>query len=140
MQRILILFFFSFLFIGCKEPKPVNQLIVGTSADYPPFEFYQNGSITGFEIELVRKIAKELHKDCVINDLPFESLLGALQSKRLDIAASGFSETPERLQKVYFSIPYHESSTVMIVNKDSSIMRPEDLQEGMVAKSFESAS
>jgi polar amino acid transport system substrate-binding protein len=132
MKRIFILFFFIFLLVGCREPKPVNQLVVGTSADYPPFEFYQDGSITGFEIELVCKLATELHKNCVINDLPFESLIGALQSKRLDIAASSFSETPDRLKKVDFSIPYHESFTVMIVHKDSSITEPEDLQEKTV--------
>lgn len=128
MKRFGFLFFLSFLLIGCGEEKSNDQLVIGTSADYPPFQFYQDGNITGFEIELIKMVATELLKKSTIKDLPFESLIGALETKRVDVVASSLSETPERLKKVDFSIPFHESSTMLIVSKHSSIQTMKDLE------------
>ena len=117
----------SFLLIACEEEKSINQLFIGTSADYPPFEFYQDGEVIGFEMDLIRKIIKELQKELVIKDLPFESLVGSLQANRIDMVVAAMTPTPERLEKVDFSIPYHHSYEVMLVAKDSPIQSIDDL-------------
>ncbi|RZI45360.1 substrate-binding periplasmic protein [Candidatus Finniella inopinata] len=127
MKRILCLFLCGFLLTACGEEKPASQLVVGTSADYPPFEFYQDGQIVGLEVDLIREIAKELDKECVFKDLPFESLIGALQTKNIDLAISNITATPERLEKSDFSIPYYRSYAVMIAAKDSAINSVADL-------------
>ena len=132
MKHFLVLLLCNFLFTACEEERPVNELYVGTSADYPPFEFYQDGKLIGFEMDLIRKIVKELQKECIIKDLPFDSLIGALQTKRIDMSISSFTSTPERLKKVDFSIPYYRSYEVMLVAKDSSIQSIDDLENKTV--------
>ena len=127
MKRILCLFLCGFLLTACEEEKSANQLVVGTSADYPPFEFYQDGQIVGLEVDLIREIAKELDKECVFKDLSFDSLIGALQTKRIDLSISNITPTSERTEKIDFSIPYYRSCTVMLVAKDSSITSVDDL-------------
>ncbi len=127
MKRILVLFLCGFLLTACEEEKSINQLVVGTSADYPPFEFYQDGEVIGLEMDLMRKIVKELQKELIVKDLPFESLIGALQTKRIDLVMAAMTPTPERLERADFSIPYHHSYGVMLVAKDSPIKSIDDL-------------
>lgn len=120
------------LLIGCKDDKKTEAgkngpLTVATSADYPPFEYYKDGKIVGFEIDLMNAIGKELKRDVTFQDLPFESILGALQSKRVDLSISCLSATPERAKVVDFSVHYNTSKTVLITD-DVSIKSMNDLK------------
>lgn len=127
IKKHLFFLFFALFLTGCEEKRPPDHMVIGTCADYPPFEFYQNGTLTGLEIELIQKIMCVLGKKGVIKDLPFESLIGSLYSGRIDMAISALAETPERSEKMDFSIPYHESCTAMLVKENSSIKNIEDL-------------
>ena len=59
-KNIVLIIGLCFLY-GCKDeqnnPKirvdssSKQQLVVGLSADYPPFEFYKNGQLVGFDID-----------------------------------------------------------------------------------------
>lgn len=120
------------LLIGCKDDKKTEAgknapLAVAVSADYPPFEYYKDGKIVGFEIDLMNAIGKELKRDVIFQDLPFESILGALQSKRVDLSISCLSATPERAKVVDFSVHYNTSKTVLITD-DVSIKSMNDLK------------
>ena len=124
------------LLIGCKDDKKPEAgknapLTVATSADYPPFEYYKDGKIVGFEIDLMRAIAKELKREVTFQDLPFESILGALQSKRVDLSISCLSATTERAKVIDFSVHYNTSKTVLITD-DASIKSMNDLKEKTV--------
>ncbi|MDP5370324.1 MAG: ABC transporter substrate-binding protein, partial [Pseudomonadota bacterium] len=117
---------------GCKDDKKTEAgknatLTVAVSADYPPFEYYKDGKIVGFEIDLMNAIGKELKRDVTFQDLPFESILGALQSKRVDLSISCLSATPERAKVVDFSVHYNTSKTVLITD-DVSIKSMNDLK------------
>ena len=124
------------LLIGCKDDKKPEAgknapLTVAVSADYPPFEYYKDGKIVGFEIDLMNAIGKELKRDVTFQDLPFESILGALQSKRVDLSISCLSATPERAKVIDFSVHYNTSKTVLITD-DVSIKSMDDLKEKTV--------
>ena len=40
------------LITACKEKKD-NVLKAGINADFPPFEYYENGQVVGFDIDLI---------------------------------------------------------------------------------------
>ncbi|MES2607721.1 MAG: ABC transporter substrate-binding protein [Pseudomonadota bacterium] len=125
----------SFL-VGCKDDKKPETgkngpLTVAVSADYPPFEFHKDGKIVGFEIDLMNAIAKELKREVTFQDLPFESILGALQSKRVDLSISCLSATVERAKVVDFSVHYNTSKTVLITD-DTTIKSMDDLKDKTV--------
>lgn len=77
-----------------------KKLIMGTSADFPPYEFHKvvdgQDTIVGFDIEIAKEIAADLGRELEIKDLPFDSLLNELSSGRIDMVISGLSPTPER--------------------------------------------
>ncbi len=103
------------LFTSCskKESDP-KMLVIGTSVDNPPFEFYHNGEMTGFDIEFGKILAKKLNREAKFIDMSFDTIIAALQSKKIDIALAAISPTEERAKSVDFTCQYHESSSVLV--------------------------
>jgi ABC-type amino acid transport substrate-binding protein len=100
-----------------------GELIVGTSADYPPFEnkTYPGGVIIGFDIDLSQMIADEIGVDLQMQDMDFDSLIGACQAGTIDMIAAAMTFTTERAKQIDPSITYITSSSVVIVKNDSSL-------------------
>ena len=80
--------------------------VVGTSADFPPFEYVQNGKYVGFDLGLIKAIAKTEGFNIQIRDMAFDSLIPALKVGVIDIAIAGMTITKERENVVDFSNPY----------------------------------
>jgi polar amino acid transport system substrate-binding protein len=89
-----------------KSAKP-KCLIVGTSPDFPPFEYIaKNGSIVGFDIELITILAHKAGYKCVkVKSMSFDSLIPALEQGQIDVIAAGMTITPERAKRVDFTNP-----------------------------------
>jgi ABC-type amino acid transport substrate-binding protein len=126
MKKLLCGILLSLFMVACNE-KNENVLVLATSADYPPFEYYKNGEIVGFEIELMDIIAKKLQKTLKIKDVSFDGIIAGLQSNRYDVAISAISSTPEREKKIDFCIPHHRSVAVMLLPANSTISGIQDL-------------
>ncbi len=112
-----------------------STIIVGTDAGYPPFEFIENNTIMGFDIDLMREIGKRLDKTIELKNMAFDGLIIQLQSNGIDVIAAGMSPTPERAKKVDFTLPYLEPSPYAVVVKKGkdSIMSIDDLKNKVVA-------
>lgn len=98
-----------------------KTLVVGTSADYPPFEYVDtaNGDeIIGFDIELITLVAEKLGYEVKVENMDFNSLIPALQAKQFDVVIAGMSPTPERDEVVDFSVPYYETEQYVVFHKD----------------------
>lgn len=108
-----------------------QQLKMGTSADYKPFEFHDTSSgqdeIVGYDIDVAKGIAQALGFDLQIVDMDFNGLIPALQSKRIDFAMSGMSVTPERQQNVDFSDIYYVSRNTIVAKKENNLTSIESL-------------
>jgi len=113
-----------------KMPDPADydcsngHLDIAVSAIHIPFNFIKNGEVCGVESELLARFAISQHKSWEFVDIVFSGLIAALQSGKVDIAASIMCITPERLQSVNFSDPWFSESSLIIVNKNYA---PEEL-------------
>jgi ABC-type amino acid transport substrate-binding protein len=96
-----------------------NLLVVGTSDDYPPFTFSQNGELVGFDIDLVREIARRMTCRVELKTMSFDVLLLELQRGTLQVVAAGITPTPERAMKVFFSSPYIMGDPLLAVIRTS---------------------
>ena len=107
---------------------PENQdhsagtLRIATNATFPPYEYYENEKVTGIDIDLAKIIAAKLHKKLVIEEMAFDSIIGAIQSGKADLGLSGMSVTPDRLKNIDFSIPYTISKQVIIVKSAETVV------------------
>ena len=98
-----------------------NVLVMGVSPDYPPFETIQNGNIVGFDIDLANLIAKELGFELKIKEMDFNSLIPALQSKRIDFIMSSMTATEERAKNVDFTINYYNNTAAALLLEESEM-------------------
>ena len=98
---------------------------VGTTAEYPPFETLKNGKIVGYDVDVIDAVAKKIGIKYEWKDMNFDGLISALQFKKIDIVIAGISSSPEREKVVNFSIPYHESKTAYIMNKNNPMTMEE---------------
>lgn len=108
--------------IGCQSADQKmdkkTTLVVGLSAEYPPFEFQQQGKIVGFDIDLIHAVGKKLNKEILIQDMSFHSLIASLHTGKIDIAISGMTITPERQKNVDFSQVYYQPSLAIVYLKN----------------------
>ena len=143
MKKLLIVLALLLLIIGCTS-KEVNdnpilqellvkdQIIIGVSPDYEPMEFLDtSGNIVGFDIDLMEALIVIINEDNNLNlkltwkSMDFDTIIGALQTKQIDIGVSGFTYDADR--DVFFSVPYMYSQEVAVVAIDSNITSVADL-------------
>jgi polar amino acid transport system substrate-binding protein len=100
-----------------------NVLRVGTDATFPPMEFVDNGKRTGFDIELMEAIAKNMGKQIEWVDIDFKGLIPGLMSKRFDMAVSAIYITDERKKVVDFTDPYYAGGLVVMVKDNNAAIK-----------------
>ena len=105
--------------------------IVGTSADYPPFEWIDsNGNYVGLDIDLMRVIAVTEGYKVEFRDIGFDSLIPALQAGKIDIIAAAMNSTSERAKIVDFTDAYWKADQPIMVKDDSDLNIVTALSQG----------
>ncbi|KIL39944.1 amino acid ABC transporter [Gordoniibacillus kamchatkensis] len=102
--------------------KAKGKLVVGTSADYPPYEFHKlidgKDQIVGFDIDIANAIAKDLGVEMEIKDMKFDGLLPALDTGNIDMIAAGMSPTDDRKKNVDFTKIYYTAAQGVVVRAE----------------------
>lgn len=129
MKKIFLMFAIIFMFAACGGNKEAAQkvYVVGTNAEYPPFEYVENGEIAGFDAEIIKEAAKRMEIEYKWLNTNFDGLIPALQTKKVDIVIAGMSVTPEREKAVNFSVPYLTSNVAIVTNSKNPIKDMNDL-------------
>ena len=102
--------------------KKEGKLVLGTSADYPPYEWIskdQDGQtqIIGADIALAQAIADELGVELVLQDMQFNAIIPSLKSGEVDIGLAGIVDNEERREVVDFSESYFAGDQGLLVRK-----------------------
>lgn len=114
--------------------KEKGVVVVGNSPDYPPFESIgDNGERVGFDIDLLKAIAKKMGVKIQWATMEFSVIVSAAQSGQIDLGFSGLSITDERRAQVLFSDPYVVSGQVIVTRKGSGITGAADLKGKKIA-------
>lgn len=95
-------------------------LKIATNATFPPYEFYDNGKITGIDVDIARAVGDLLGKKAVFEDMEFDAIIAAVHSGKAHIGVAGMTVTPERLKNINFSIPYTTSKQVVILRSSEN--------------------
>lgn len=99
-----------------------------TDATFMPFEFMQDGEMTGFDIDLVDALAKQMGDKVEWTQIDFKGLIPGLVAKRYDAAVSAIYITDARKKVVDFTNTYYPGGLVILTKSDNSdINGPTDL-------------
>ena len=111
---------------AAENPWYGQTIVMGTNAEFPPFEFIADGGqgafgqFDGVDIVISMRIAEHLGAELYIEDMPFEGLIMALASGQVDFVAAALTVTDERRQSVDFSIPYYNAYQTILVTADNN--------------------
>ena len=107
-----------------QEIKDSGKLVMGTSADYPPYEWHliKDGKdeIIGFDIDIAQAIADELGVELEVKDMDFDGLIPALTTGKIDIIIAGMNATEERKQSVDFTDVYYTQTDIVVIRKEDA--------------------
>ncbi|MEV0404651.1 ABC transporter substrate-binding protein [Actinoallomurus sp. NPDC050550] len=107
--------------------KKNGKIVIATDASYAPNEFKQNGQIVGFDVDLGTAIAKKLGVTAEFQDVKFDNILPALQSKKYDISLSSFTDNKQREAAFDFVTYYTAGSGLMVKAGNPEKLSPDDL-------------
>jgi polar amino acid transport system substrate-binding protein len=119
-----------------EEPSgEAEKLTVGSDIPYPPFEQKSKtgGGYTGFDVELMEAIGKEIGREPEFIDSSFETIFRDVAQGKFEAVMSAATITEEREKVVAFSDPYYLSEQAILVKEGSSITGLADLKGKVVA-------
>jgi polar amino acid transport system substrate-binding protein len=106
---------------GCAPARP-KPLLVGMELNYPPFEMVDSrGQPAGISVELAEALGQFLHRRVQIENIPFDGLIPALKTGKIELIISSMTATPERAQSIAFSDPYLRTGLCLLVNRRANL-------------------
>ena len=107
------------------KPKPLR---IGMEMAYPPFEMVdEQGKPAGVSVDLAHALGEYLHREVVLQNIPFDGLIPSLKTNKIDLIISSLTATPERAQSIDFSDPYLTTGLALLVQRDGPIQSVDDL-------------
>jgi len=105
--------------------KSRGVLIVGTSADWPPFEYIDSkGNFAGIDMVIADRLAREIGVKLEVRDMKFGALIQALKAGQIDLILADLHHTAEREKEIDFSKGYYvayDAAVVVLKSKASQI-------------------
>lgn len=109
------------------------ELRVGMELSYPPFEMSDpQGNPTGVSVDLARALAASGDYRLKIENMPFDGLIPALKTGKIDLIISSMTATEERRKSIDFSEPYLRTGLCLLAGINSKIEKAEELNRAGV--------
>ena len=125
LKRYILKFLF-FVFcvwcLGCGQSAQETQnprLVIAIDATFVPMSFLNDqGELDGFEVDLIKAVAKNAGFDYELVNVEWGGLFGGLITNKFDLVISSITILEERKNRMAFSIPYLQSGVAVLVRKD----------------------
>jgi arginine/lysine/histidine/glutamine transport system substrate-binding/permease protein len=106
---------------GASPTTAQKTLKVATEPAFPPMESQaKDGSLEGFDIDLMRAVGKAGGFAVEFQSLPFDGIIPALQARTVDAAISSITINAERSKTISFSRPYFKAGLAIATKADNS--------------------
>jgi ABC-type amino acid transport substrate-binding protein len=101
--------------------KSPGTLVVGMNLQYKPQMYLDaKGQPAGYDVVLLKALAKQMNVKLKIQNLDFNGLIPGLVAKKFDMVSVGLSPTPERKKVVSFSRAYVPYAQILAERVDDS--------------------
>ena len=127
IAAIVLVFAMIATLAACGGGGDKEKLVMATNAEFPPYEYVEDGKIVGIDAEISALIAEKLGMELEIVDVAFDSIIPGVQSGKYDMGMAGLTVNAERLEKVSFSTSYATGIQAVIVKDGSDIKTIDDL-------------
>jgi cystine transport system substrate-binding protein len=93
---------------------------VALEGTYPPFNYKDNGQLTGFDVEIASALAQKLGVKAEFTTTEWSGILAGLQAGKYDVIVNQVGITDARKQTLDFSPAYTYSNAQLIQRKDDT--------------------
>ncbi len=139
MALVLVMATMFSLMAACSGGDDKNVIVLGTSADYPPFESMalnsdlsdkydeivvknsKDDSYYGIDVAMAKAIAKKMGKELKIVNMSFDNLITALGKGEIDFVIAAMEYKDDRANGASYSDPYYTDLPPMIVVKKENV-------------------
>jgi ABC-type amino acid transport substrate-binding protein len=116
-----------------------NEIRCIVTGKIPPFTYYENYDLVGFEIDLVKKISEKIGKKIVFDNLAGSQVIANLERGYADIAVGSFVMSKER-QRNFFMTQYHTENASILINnslkKYNSLREFKNMNKGEISSIY----
>ena len=114
--------------------KQRGEIVVGTELQFAPFEFLEGDKPVGFDVDLIDRMAKDWGVKVTWVDLPWASVLPAMEAKKFDMVVAGTTISKARLERYYLTLPIGDATVALVKRTDDkAINKPADIAGKVVA-------
>ncbi|KXT80937.1 amino acid ABC transporter substrate-binding protein [Streptococcus oralis] len=128
MKKALLTLLLTPLLVACSqgnsttEPSTTKTIVVATAGDIPPFDYEENGNLTGYDVEVLKAIDEKLpNYEVQFQKTAWESIFPGIDAGRYQAAANNLSYTKERAEKYLYSLPIAKNPLVLVSQKSQSL-------------------
>ncbi|KGE19709.1 basic amino acid ABC transporter substrate-binding protein [Paenibacillus wynnii] len=127
--------------VGCGSNNASNgntaageKIMFASDASYAPMEYMDTDTIKGFDIDFIKAVMEEAGMKYEVKNTGWDTMLSSVkQGTEYQAGLSSVSITDERKETYDYSIPYFESTNMIMVKDGSSIKSALDLKDKKVA-------
>lgn len=99
-----------------------KKYVFVTGGDFAPYDMTNpDGTLYGFEIDLLKELAKRGKFDYELRQMAWDGMMQSLMDGKFDAIIYSVTITDERLKVVDFSLPYTSEASSFAVEKDGGI-------------------
>ena len=106
------------LLVACGGASTLAEgtLTVCTDAPYEPFEIYaEDGTLTGFDMDMIREVANRMGLDMEPTVVPFEGIWLQPDAGTCDVVVAAMTITPDRAAQALFADAYFDADQSLLV-------------------------
>lgn len=118
---------------GGSSEEDSKTLKVVTNAAYAPMEYLEGDKVVGFDIDLVKALAKEAGYEAEVAHTGWDSMFVEVKDEIADLGIAAITITDDRKQSYDFTIPYYASSNMILVPEGSDVKSADDLKGKKIA-------
>ncbi|NLR97824.1 transporter substrate-binding domain-containing protein [Rhizobium sp. P38BS-XIX] len=105
------------------EEKKWTHITIATEGAFRPWDFTKaDGTLDGYEIDLIKYLCDHMKVECTTIVQPFDGMIPALNAGKFDAIISGMSATPKREEVIAFSDSYGSTGQTFATLKDSPLV------------------
>lgn len=127
---VFMLFSAGAVFAGGQQEGDEVVYSAGIEAAFPPWAYAEKGEYKGIVVDAVRAIEELEGFTVEYKDLPWPSLIPALEQGKIDMVVTGLSVTCERAKILDYTVPFFALKDVALVAKGSGLSMEEAVGDG----------
>ncbi len=138
--RIMLIAVILALTAGSAQARADSQTVVTFAVDptWPPLEFVDaGGQIVGYSVDFFAAVCREAGREAKFQKSDWEGIFDGLDAGKYDAVMSSVTITPDRRQKMDFTIPYFIVRQSLVVPRASDLNNIRQLKDQRVGTQVE---